>query len=68
MSAAFALALLNIAPVLLEAGAAGLETFNRHKDALQTMVNEGRDPTPAEWDALNAEISALQDRLHSDDR
>lgn len=34
----------------------------RHKISL--MIQEGRDPTPAEWEQLNAEIDKLHHAFH----
>lgn len=60
---AFALAALQAVPALIAAGN-NIETFiNNTATAVKTMQAENRDPTQAEWDALNAEIAALQKQL-----
>lgn len=60
---AFALAALQAVPAIVAAGNS-LETYiNNTSTAVQAMQAENRDPTQAEWDALNAEIAALQKQL-----
>ena len=64
----FALTFLDKLPVLLQAGAsvariAGL--VGEHKAQQAVFAAEQRDPTPAEWDALNARLDALEKQLQS---
>ena len=62
---AYALQLLNTLPQLLAAGKSVLDLIAQGKAALSAMQTEGRDPTPAEWAALNQQIKALQVKLHA---
>ena len=59
----FVLQLLDALPGLINAGEEAAATIAAHRAALQAMVDEGRSPTQAEWDALNSQISGLQDQL-----
>ena len=34
---------------------------------INTMIEEQRDPTAAEWEEINARTMALRDKLHSDE-
>lgn len=61
----YATQLLGMLPSLLAAGKNVVDLVTTGNAALKTMADENRDPTPAEWDALNAKIKALQDELHS---
>jgi hypothetical protein len=62
---AYALQLLQTIGPLIQAGRDVMGLINQAKASLATMQAEGRDPTPAEWDALNASIKALRDELHA---
>jgi hypothetical protein len=62
---AYALQLLASLPQLIQAGVDVMDTINAAKEKLQTMSDEGRDPTPAEWDELNERIRGLRSQLHS---
>ncbi len=59
--ARFAMKLLDILVLLVDPGVQA--KYAALKLKIQTMVNEGRDPTPEEWDALNAETTDLSDQL-----
>ena len=66
---AFSLAALEAIPALLRAGADASGFASRAASALSAMQAAGRDPTDAEWAALDAQIVALRGRLvplHSD--
>lgn len=62
---AFALQLLNVVPGLVAAGANVVGLIQDGRAALQKMQDENRDPSPEEWDALNARIGELRKALHS---
>jgi hypothetical protein len=49
----FALALIDLAPRAIAAGAQLAEAWNTGKAALDRMQNEKRDPTEAEWKVLH---------------
>lgn len=61
----YATQILGILPQLISAGSNVVDLVNHGNAALAAMQTEKRDPTPAEWDELNAKIKALQDQLHS---
>lgn len=62
---AYAVSLLGELPGLIAAGKDVIDLVKSGQTALQSMQDQGRDPTPAEWDALNAQIKALRDELHA---
>lgn len=62
---AYALQLLAALPQLIQAGADVMAMVTEAKDRLQNMHDEGRDPTPGEWDDLNARIDLLRGELHA---
>lgn len=64
---AYALQLLNALPALIQAGHDVSELITDTRDRLKNMETEGRDPTPGEWDDLNARIGLLRGDLHSDE-
>lgn len=35
---------------------------------IRAMIDEDRDPSPQDWDELNAKIDAMTEPMHSDDR
>ena len=58
---AFAIAALQAIPLMVEAGHSIASIVAMSKTAADVMTKaqaEGRDPSPAEWDALNAHIDA----------
>lgn len=57
----FAIAVLQALPGLIAAGRDSIQIINE----ANTRISTGRDPTPADWDWLNAQIKGLQDRLHA---
>jgi hypothetical protein len=61
----YAIQLLNALPGLIATGQNLLTVVQQHRDALERMHAENRDPTQEEWDALNASINALRSQLHS---
>lgn len=62
---AFAITLLTALPQLIKAGMDVTALIQESTARMQAMQAERRDPTPAEWDALNAQIDALRKELHS---
>lgn len=58
---AYAIQLLGLLPQLIGAGQSVMTLINQGTSALQSMVAEKRDPTVAEWDALDA----MRDALHA---
>ncbi len=64
-SLAFAIQLLSEISPLIAAGKSVVDLATQGAAALKLMQTENRDPTQAEWDALNAQIKALRDELHS---
>lgn len=47
------------------AAAAGIPAAIKAKAAIDTMIAEGRDPTDAEWETLNAVTDDLHKRVQS---
>lgn len=65
---ALAMNFIDRLPALLQAGAAVahvVDLLGQHKAMQDTLASEGRDPTPAEWDALNARLDALEKQLQA---
>lgn len=60
-----ALSVFSQLPGLISAGANVIALINSTKTTLTTAKAENRDPTPAEWDALNAQIDDLRKQLHA---
>ncbi len=59
----YLLAALQAAPLAINAGMT-IETWvSQTSAALKTMQAENRDPSPAEWAALNAQLLAALDAL-----
>jgi hypothetical protein len=64
MSAAlYAIQGLTVLQALLSAGLQVAPLIQEMKSTLTAMKEEGRDPTPAEWDALAAQEQAASDAL-----
>lgn len=61
---AYAMQVLNILPGLMAAGHSVVELVTETNTALAKMQEEKRDPSPEEWDALNAKIEVLRGQLH----
>lgn len=49
---------LDLAALAVERGAAGRDQLAALHEQLKHMVDEGREPTPEEWDALKARSDA----------
>lgn len=54
---------LTILEALIKAGLQVAPLIQEIKAALATMKDEGRDPTQAEWEALDAQEKAASDDL-----
>ena len=61
----YATQILGILPQLLAAGKNVADLVTTGNAALKSMAAENREPTTAEWDALNAQITRLRAELHS---
>lgn len=61
---AFAMQLLSSLPSLIDAGVKVADLIKDGNAKLKTFEAEGRDPTDAEWDDLNASIAAKRKELH----
>jgi hypothetical protein len=64
---AYAVQLVGALPGLIQAGVDITRTLREGQSKLQQFEAEGRNPTPQEWDALNAEIARLRGELHAPD-
>lgn len=62
---AYAIQLISALPALVDAGVSIKNLVSDSTASLNLMQSEKRDPTPAEWDALNAQIAALRKELHA---
>lgn len=60
----YALQLLQALPQLIQAGVEVTGLITKARDALQSMSDEARAPTPDEWQALDDEIAKLRGELH----
>jgi hypothetical protein len=60
---AFAIQALSTLPSLIQAGVQVIQLIESTKAVLQTMQVEQRDPTQAEWEALEAQITATLAKL-----
>lgn len=61
---AFALQAFQALPALIAAGKDIALIVKESTEALRAMQAENRDPSPAEWDALNKRIADLRAELH----
>ncbi len=61
----YAIQVLTQIPALVSTGQSVVGLVNQSSAALQSMVAEKRNPTDAEWDALNATTASLRKQLHS---
>ena len=62
---AYAIQLLGEVPALISAGQDVVTLVNSGNAALKAMQAEKRDPTDAEWAALDTQIGALRRALHA---
>lgn len=63
---AFAMKIIDLAPLVIRGAQGAAQAMTWGRAAIKTMVAEQREPTPAEWDALNAMTAALGDELLTD--
>lgn len=61
----YALQILQAVPSLIAAGKSVTALVTDGAAAVKSMQAENRDPTPAEWATLDAQIKALRDELHT---
>lgn len=64
-SLTLAITLLEALPGLITASQEVLAMLNATTASLKTMQAENRDPTPAEWQAMHAQIAAIRAQLHN---
>lgn len=57
--------ILNTVLTLIDEGTAAYQVAVAAHDRIKAIVDQGRDPTPEEWNALDAEISSLHQALQS---
>ncbi len=63
----FASAILELAPAVISAGIDAYEFFTWADAKVRAFKDEKRDPTPAEWNELNAKTAEMRTLLHTDD-
>ena len=63
---AWAELLIKFLPLAISGVSAASELLHWGADKIKAMVADGRDPTAAEWDELNARTGTLRGQLHSD--
>jgi hypothetical protein len=61
----FAAEALAALPGLIQAGMDAYTFAKESSDKVAAMVAEQRDPTPEEWDQLNAVTASLRAELHA---
>jgi hypothetical protein len=54
---------LTLLPELIGAGVDVIGLINQTNDSLKAMKEEGRDPSPEEWDVLNTKVEELRAQL-----
>jgi len=64
-SAANVLNILNSVLTLVDEGTAAYRLVTTAHDRVKAIVDQGRDPTPEEWNVLDKEISSLHQALQS---
>ena len=63
----FALTLLDLVPLNARGVSGAFTAVQEGRQQLQKMIDEERDPTQEEWEALNSKIESLREQLHTDD-
>jgi len=61
----YALAVIQYIPKAIALGKSIVDWVNEQSAIIKRMVDEGRDPTPEEWDALNAVIEAKHEQIQA---
>lgn len=64
-SLVIATTVLQLLPSLIQAGIDVMDLINSTNGVITKAQAEGRDPTDSEWNALDAQISALRAKLNS---
>ena len=62
----FALTVLQWLPAVTRGLEGAIKAMEWGRERLVEMVEEGRDPTDAEWAELNDRTALLRDALHTD--
>jgi hypothetical protein len=57
--------ILNTVLTLVDEGTTAYQLINTAHDRVKAIVDQGRDPTAEEWNALDQEISTLHQALQS---
>jgi len=57
--------ILNTVLTLIDEGTTAYQVAAAAHDRIKAIVDQGRDPTPEEWNALDNEISSLHKALQS---
>lgn len=65
MQLAFALQIIDYLVLAAKVGGQVLDLALEQKGVMDKIVSEDRDPTPEEQDALNQQIKAAREILHS---
>lgn len=65
VSATNVLNILNTVLTLMDEGATAYQLLSTAHDRVKAIVDQGRDPTPDEWNALDKEIASLHQQLQS---
>lgn len=63
--AANVLNILSTTLTLLDQGTTAYQLLTTAHNRVKAIVDQGRDPTPDEWDALDKEIASLHQQLQS---
>ena len=61
----FLLRMLDIFAASIQLAPELLASYNESKTKIKQFVQEGRDPTPEEWQELNSRIDSLQTALNT---
>lgn len=65
VSAANVLNILNTVLTMVDAGTEAYQLLTTAHNRVKAIVDQGRDPTPDEWNALDKEIASLHQQLQS---
>jgi len=57
--------ILNTVLTLVDEGTTAYQVIAAAHDRVKAIVDQGRDPTPEEWNALDSEIASLHQALQS---
>lgn len=65
--ALYALQFLQSLPMLIQTGGDLIARIRDENAKIDQMIADDREPTDAEWDALNAATAVLRAKLHAPD-